>query len=65
MKKYFLQALLLFSSLTAIAQDGEQHSGAYNFGYKYAIPIIIAVIALIIFIIWLVMKKKKTPPPSK
>ncbi|MBS1921054.1 MAG: hypothetical protein JST17_12455 [Bacteroidetes bacterium] len=65
MKKFFLQAFLLFCSFAAFAQDEEENSAAYKFGEKYAIEIIIAVIVLIVVIIWAIVRKKKknSPPP--
>ncbi len=62
MKKYFLQATLLLSSIAAFAQGEEEHSGAYNFGEKYAVEIIIGVIVIIVVIIWAIVRKKKNPP---
>lgn len=61
MKKFILPALLLLSSLAVLAQD-EEHSAEYNFGKKYAIPIIIVVILVIVLIIWAIMRKKKKTP---
>ena len=65
MKKFFLQAILLLTSVAVFAQDGdgEEHSAAYNFGEKYAIPIVIGVIVLIVVIIWAIRRKKNPPPP--
>jgi NADH:ubiquinone oxidoreductase subunit 6 (subunit J) len=63
MKKYLLQAMLLFTSVAAFAQDEEEHSAEYNFGKKYAIEIILGVIVVIVLIIWAVRKKKNPPPP--
>ena len=62
MKKYFLQAFLLLSSIAAFAQDDEEHSAAYEFGRKNAIPILLGVIALIVIVIVVIRNRKKKTP---
>ena len=67
MKKIFLPALLLLTSLAVFAQeDQEEHSAAYEFGRKNAVPILIGVIVLIVLIIvWIRSRKKKSEPPQQ
>jgi LPXTG-motif cell wall-anchored protein len=67
MKKFFLPTLLVLSSFAVFAQeDQEEHSAAYEFGRKNAIPILIGVIILIVLIIgWIRSRKKKNEPPQQ
>ena len=67
MKKIFLPALLLLSSLAVFAQEQEEeHSGAYEFGRKNAIPIVIGVIVLIVLIVlWVRRRNKGSEPPQQ
>ena len=62
MKKFFLPAVMLLVSLAVFAQDEEEHSAEYNFGKKYAIPIVIVVILIIVLIVWAIMRKRKKTP---
>ena len=62
MKKIFLQALLLLTSVAAFAQDQEQHSAEYNWGEKNAVYVIIGVVVLIIVIVYMVRSRKKKVP---
>lgn len=59
MKKYFLQALLLFVSIAAFAQDEEERSAEYKWGEKNAVYVIIGVVIVIVLIIWAVRRRKK------
>ena len=64
MKKYLLQAALLLTSIVAFGQDQEEHSSAYNFGEKNAVPILVGVILVIVLIVVLVVRKKRKTPPT-
>ena len=67
MKKIFLPALMLLTSLAVFAQDDdEKHSAAYEFGRKNTVPILIGVVVLIVLIIILIRsRKKKNEPPQQ
>lgn len=59
MKKFISSLLLLFASIAVFAQDEEEHSDAYNWGERNAIPVLVGVIVVIILVIWLVRRNKK------
>ena len=65
MKKFFLPALLLLTSLAVFAQE-DKDDKYYEFGRKNAVPILIGVIVLIVLIIiWIRSRKKKSEPPQQ
>ena len=62
MKKLISSILLLFLSIASFAQDEEEHSEAFNWGERNAVPVIIGVIVVIVVVIILVRRRKKGPP---
>ena len=66
MKKFFLPAILLLTTIAAFAQDEEKHSAEYNWGEKNTVPILIGVVVVIVgIILWVRSRKKKGNPPQQ
>ena len=67
MKKLFLPAILLLTTIAAFAQEeNETHDKYYEFGRKNAVPILIGVVVLIVVIImWVRSRKNKSEPPQQ
>ncbi len=62
MKKIFLQTVMLLMSLAVFAQEDDAYKKGYDFGRKYGLVIIIALIAIIVFIVMRVVNKRKNRP---
>jgi LPXTG-motif cell wall-anchored protein len=60
MKKSLLSAaLLLFTCLSLLAQDEEEHSAEYTWGERNALWVVLGVIIVIVLIVVVVRRRKK------